>query len=222
VNQTDSTISAFTINRTSGALAAVSGSPFSTGPAPTAVAINPASSLVYVTSGNAGTVSVYAINAGGALTAIAGSPFTAVNNYTANLDQGGLHLSGTVMAVDHFNHTWRDCHSKFILGFTLDGAGIRTEIAKGQFTIIGRTELQGQRAIELKINVPLSKGFSTSWYRSPGLRRNCAAFLENLFRSSCCHPIPATTTLFSTWYAVRLTLARLISWQNSRNSAARP
>ena len=77
-----------------------------------------------------------------------------INNYTANLDQGGLHLSGTVMAVDHFNHTWRECHSKFILGFTLDGAGIRTEIAKGQFTIIGRTELQGQRAIELKINVP--------------------------------------------------------------------
>jgi hypothetical protein len=77
-----------------------------------------------------------------------------INNYTANLDQGGLHLSGTVMAVDHFNHTWRECHSKFILGFTLDGAGIRTEIANGQFTIIGRTELHGQRAIKLKINVP--------------------------------------------------------------------
>ncbi len=44
--------------------------------------------------------------------------------------------------------------SKFILGFTLDAAGIRAEIANGQFTVIGRTELHGQPAIELKFNVP--------------------------------------------------------------------
>ena len=43
---------------------------------------------------------------------------------------------------------------QFILGFTLDAAGIRAEIANGQFTVIGRTELHGQQAIELKINVP--------------------------------------------------------------------
>jgi hypothetical protein len=79
-----------------------------------------------------------------------------VNHYTADLDQGGLRLSGTVMAVDHFNHTWRKCHSTFILGFTLDAAGIRAEIANGQFTVVGRTELHGQQAIELKINVPPS------------------------------------------------------------------
>jgi hypothetical protein len=77
-----------------------------------------------------------------------------INSYTADLDQGGLQLSGTAMAVDHFQHVWSECHSKFILGFTLDAAGIRAEIANGQFTVIGRTELHGQRAIELKINVP--------------------------------------------------------------------
>ena len=58
------------------------------------------------------------------------------------------------MAVDHLNHTWRACHSKFILGFALDGAGIRAEVANGQFTVIGRTELHGHRAVELKFNVP--------------------------------------------------------------------
>lgn len=79
-----------------------------------------------------------------------------VNHYTADLDQGGLQLSGTVTAVDHFSHTWRECHSTFILGFTLDAAGIRAEIANGQFTVVGRTELHGQQAIELKINVPPS------------------------------------------------------------------
>jgi hypothetical protein len=79
-----------------------------------------------------------------------------INNYTANLDQGGLQLSGTAMAVDHFNHTWSECHSGFVLGFTLDAAAIRAEIAKGQFTVIGQTELHGRQAIELKINVPPS------------------------------------------------------------------
>ena len=75
-------------------------------------------------------------------------------NYTANLDQGGLQLSGTFLAVDHRRHVWIEWHSKFILGFTLDAAGIRAEIANGQFTVVGRTELHGQQAIELKINVP--------------------------------------------------------------------
>jgi hypothetical protein len=75
-------------------------------------------------------------------------------NYTSNLDQGGLQLSGTFMWVDHFRHVWGEEHSKFILGFTLDAAGIRAEIANGQFTVVGRTEMHGQQAIELKINVP--------------------------------------------------------------------
>jgi hypothetical protein len=77
-----------------------------------------------------------------------------INNYTANLDQGGLHLSGTAMWIDHFTHTWGESHAKFILGFTLEAAAIRAEIADGQFTVIGRTELHGQQAIELKIHVP--------------------------------------------------------------------
>jgi hypothetical protein len=75
-------------------------------------------------------------------------------NYTANLDQGGLQLSGTVMVVNHFRHLWRECPSTFVLGFTLDPAGIRAELADGQFTVIGPTELNGQQAIELQINVP--------------------------------------------------------------------
>jgi hypothetical protein len=77
-----------------------------------------------------------------------------VSSYTANLDQGGLHLSGTAMFVDHFKHVWGECRSKFILGFTLDAAAIHTELANGKFSVIGPTQLHGQRAIELKINVP--------------------------------------------------------------------
>ena len=77
-----------------------------------------------------------------------------IDHYTADLDQGGLQLSGTAIWVNHFKHAWRQCQSSFILGFTLDAAGIRAEIANGQFTVIGPAELDGQQAIELNFNVP--------------------------------------------------------------------
>jgi hypothetical protein len=75
-------------------------------------------------------------------------------NYTANLDQGGLNLSGTAMFVNHFKHTWRECRSKFVLGFTLDPAAIHSELANGQFKVVGKTVLHGKKAIKLKLNVP--------------------------------------------------------------------
>ena len=77
-------------------------------------------------------------------------------SYTSNLDQGGLQLSGTVMDVNHFRHLWGEWHAKFVLGFTLDAAGIRAEIANGQFKVVGPTELHGQKAVELEISVPPS------------------------------------------------------------------
>jgi len=58
------------------------------------------------------------------------------------------------MWVDHRRHVWSKRHSTFVLGFTLDAAGVRAEIANGQFTIAGRTVVRGHQAIELKINVP--------------------------------------------------------------------
>jgi len=72
----------------------------------------------------------------------------------SDLDQGGLQLSGSLMAVNHFRHIWGVRHGQFVLGFPLDAAGIRAEIASGQFTVVGPTELNGQQAIELQINVP--------------------------------------------------------------------
>ncbi len=76
------------------------------------------------------------------------------SSYISDLDQGGLQLSGTIMAVNHFRHVWGEWHARFILGFGLDAAGIRAEIADGQFTVVGPAEVHGQKAVELKINVP--------------------------------------------------------------------
>jgi hypothetical protein len=78
----------------------------------------------------------------------------ATNSYASNFDQGGLQLSGTLMVVNHFRHAWGVWHGHFILGFPLDAAGVRAEIANGQFKVAGRTELHGQPAVELDINVP--------------------------------------------------------------------
>ena len=76
------------------------------------------------------------------------------DSYIYDLDQGGLQLSGTIMAVNHFRHVWGEWHAAFILGFGLDAAGVRAEIASGQFKVVGPAELHGQKAVELKINVP--------------------------------------------------------------------
>ena len=78
----------------------------------------------------------------------------AANGYTSNLDQGGLQLSGTILAVNHIRHVWSVQRGQFILGFTLDADGIRAEIGNGQFTVVGSTQLNGQQALELEINVP--------------------------------------------------------------------
>jgi hypothetical protein len=78
------------------------------------------------------------------------------SSYIADFDQGGLQLSGTDLVVNHFRHVWGVWHGQFVLGFPLDAAGIRAEIASGQFTVVGPTVLNGQQAIELKVNVPPS------------------------------------------------------------------
>jgi len=80
------TVSAYTINTTTGALTPVPGSPLAAGTAPNTVAVDPSGKFVYVTNECAvnfcasgiGSVSAYAINgASGALSPVSGSPFAA-------------------------------------------------------------------------------------------------------------------------------------------------
>jgi 6-phosphogluconolactonase len=59
-------------------LTALSGSPFAAGGEPSAVAVDPTGSFLYVVNESSGNVSVFAITAGtGVLTAVNGSPYTA-------------------------------------------------------------------------------------------------------------------------------------------------
>jgi 6-phosphogluconolactonase (cycloisomerase 2 family) len=79
-NFKDGTISGFSINQTTGALTAITGSPFAAGDTgPAAVVVSPNGQFLFVgnfSTNNAGSTSVFTINATtGALTAVTGSPF---------------------------------------------------------------------------------------------------------------------------------------------------
>ena len=72
------TVSAFSVNATTGALTAISGSPFSTSlPVPTAIAVDPTSKFVYAADSSGAGVAAFSINfSTGGLTKVTGSPFT--------------------------------------------------------------------------------------------------------------------------------------------------
>jgi len=87
-------ISAFTINENgttlTGALAAMSGSPFPAGSSPVSMVVDPVGKFIYVASQGDGTVSAYAGDpAKGSLTPIAGSPFAAGRGPSAVVDTFG-------------------------------------------------------------------------------------------------------------------------------------
>ena len=72
------TVSVFSVNQTSGALAQVAGSPFATGANPQSVAFSPGGALLATANygDGVGTVSVFSVNqTSGALTQVPGSPF---------------------------------------------------------------------------------------------------------------------------------------------------
>jgi 6-phosphogluconolactonase len=69
-------ISAYAVNAASGALTAISGSPFPAGNVPYSIAVDPSGKFAYVANQSNGNVSAFAIDGtSGALTAVSGSPF---------------------------------------------------------------------------------------------------------------------------------------------------
>lgn len=75
-NSGSNNVSAYAIDSSSGALGAVSGSPFPTGGVgPSAVAVDPETSFVYVTEQGSHDIAAFSIASNGALQPIKGSPF---------------------------------------------------------------------------------------------------------------------------------------------------
>ena len=84
-------VSAYTISPTTGALTAVTGSPFTAGTSPYSVSIEPSGKFAYAANIGSNNVSAYTINATtGALTPVAGSPFAAgTSPYAISIDPSG-------------------------------------------------------------------------------------------------------------------------------------
>jgi 6-phosphogluconolactonase len=75
-NRGSGNVSAYTIDAAGGALTPIAGSPFTTGSAPVAIAVDPSGAYVYVANQSGGNISAFTIDrTSGALTAVAGSPF---------------------------------------------------------------------------------------------------------------------------------------------------
>ncbi len=80
-NQNANTISAFSINTMTGALAQVPGSPFATGLTPHGVAVDSLGRFAYVANQNDNSISAFSIDgATGALTPVPGSPFAGIDS----------------------------------------------------------------------------------------------------------------------------------------------
>ncbi len=90
-NYGGSSVSAYSINASTGALTAVAGSPFAAGVYPDSIAVNPAGTVIYVANYGDSTVSAYSINvSSGALTPVAGSPFASgPNPYSVTINPAG-------------------------------------------------------------------------------------------------------------------------------------
>jgi 6-phosphogluconolactonase len=74
----DNDISGFSIDRESGRLTAIPGSPFASASGPTAIAIDPSGRFAYVANGGSNNVSTYTIDEkNGRLSPVTGSPFAA-------------------------------------------------------------------------------------------------------------------------------------------------
>jgi 6-phosphogluconolactonase (cycloisomerase 2 family) len=97
-NQTAGNLSVYAINASTGALTAVSGSPFGTNLAPFSLAFGAGGKFVYAStaSGTSFLVSGFALNAAsGALTALAPALTAPVDNYVST-DPSGAYLYATV------------------------------------------------------------------------------------------------------------------------------
>jgi 6-phosphogluconolactonase len=95
------TISGWSVDGTTGALAVLPGSPFSTGNLPGQIAIDPAGKFLYVPNGEDGTISAFTIDpASGALSPISGSPFSVLPSIPAAGPSIAIDPSGQFLYIN--------------------------------------------------------------------------------------------------------------------------
>jgi 6-phosphogluconolactonase (cycloisomerase 2 family) len=124
-----SNVQAFSINRTTGALTTVAGSPFPAQAADDSLTVDPSGHFLFVGGRFASSISVYQINATtGALTPVAGSPFQSFNLVFAN--------SLTVDSTGKFLYVGQTFGSNPVVAFSINQTtGALSEIAGSPFPL---------------------------------------------------------------------------------------
>ena len=138
-NFADNTVSAFTLNTATGAIAVVPGAPFLAGTGPAAAAVDPSGTFLYVanqgTSTIAGSISGYKITPGtGVLTPVPGSPFT--TSPTPLSPQQGIAVTAGFVYVSNSNVNNINTLANNVSAFSFDpGTGALTQLATSPFTL---------------------------------------------------------------------------------------
>ena len=129
-NLLDNTVSGFTLDTTTGAVAATPGSPYIAGIAPAEAAVDPSGTFLYVANEGSSTVSGrisgYKISANGSLTAVPGSPFTPATGLSP---QQGIAVTAGFVYVSNIV-------SNNVSAFSFNpGTGALTQLPTSPFTL---------------------------------------------------------------------------------------
>jgi 6-phosphogluconolactonase len=125
-NQGTSNVSAFSLDASTGALAAVPGSPFASGSAPGPVAIDPSGKFVFVGDTGGNSLSAYTIDSAGSLTPVTGTPIPLGTNAQPSsiaVDPAGKFVYVSIVPQE-------------VAGFALDpSTGVLTPITGSPFSV---------------------------------------------------------------------------------------
>lgn len=125
-NQATNNLSVFSLNSSTGALAAVPGSPFASGSAPGPVAIDPSGKFVFVGNTGGNSLSAYTIDSAGSLTAVTGTPIPLGAN--AQPSSIAVNPAGKLVYVS--------VAPQQVAGFALDpSTGVLTPVAGSPFSV---------------------------------------------------------------------------------------
>jgi 6-phosphogluconolactonase len=123
----------FSINQTTGALTALTGSPFSTGSLSLPEGLTSPAGSNFLYAGDVATVDGFTINASGTPTTISGSPFPSGTNLFVTTDPSG-----------NFLYTSIDGPPGSIFAFTIGSAGVLAAVSGSPFAIPGQTVLNSR------------------------------------------------------------------------------
>ena len=127
-NQTANTVSAFSVNASTGMLTPVPGTPFATGARPTGIAVDPLGRFVFVANQASNSISVFLIAANGSLSPVAGSPFAAASPFGL-----AINPAGTLLFANNFPDSMTS-DLNTVSSFQIGANGLLTPVSGSPFS----------------------------------------------------------------------------------------